>query len=483
MSIAWAEYAAREFEKPTVPPWREIARPEQLPPAGEWLVWMYLAGRGAGKTRSAAEWVHEKAEQRPGCRIALVGRTPADVRDVMIEGESGLLSCGTGARPLYQPSKRRVVWPNGTVAYAYSAEVPAQLRGPQHHFSWCDEPAAWTDAPKGDTLDTAWNNLLLGLRLGDAPQCVATTTPKPNALIRTVFARASTVVSRGSTYDNLANLAPSFREQVLATYEGTRIGRQELLGELLEDVEGALWTLARIEAGRVRPGEIPEMRRIVVAVDPSGGSGPDNDEQGIVVTGLGVDGELYVLADRSCKLSPHGWASRAIAAYHEFSADRIVAEKNFGGEMVESTIKQVDKSVPVKVITASRGKVQRAEPIAAIYEVTPPKAHHVGALPKLEDQLTTWTPQDGTSPDRLDALVWGMTELTGGVGQGLAYLAAMKQQAEEAGIEIPTTARDAATTTASSRGVRRGPDSVPLHQGGRGPVPAPHGLGGRPGPR
>lgn len=374
-------------------------------------MWAYLAGRGAGKTRSAAEWVNEFAQATPGCRIALVGRTPADVRDVMIEGESGILAVARGDNePVYQPTKRRLTWPNGSTAQTYSAEVPSQLRGPQHHYAWADEAAAWTDAPKGDVLDTAWNNLMLGLRLGQSPRCVVTTTPKPNALTRTILARPSTVVTRGTTYDNLANLAPSFREEVLATYEGTRIGRQELMGELLEDVEGALWTLTLIDEERVDAA--PDMRRVVVAVDPSGGSGPDSDEQGIVVAGVGVDGGLYVLADRSCKLSPHGWASRVVGAYREFGADRIVAERNYGGEMVESTIRQVDANAPVKVITASRGKVQRAEPVAALYEQR--RVHHVGALPKLEDQMTTWTPQDGMSPDRMDALVWALTELTDG---------------------------------------------------------------------
>jgi phage terminase large subunit-like protein len=346
--------------------------------------------------------------QNPGVRIALVGRTPADVRDVMIEGESGITAVAGVDAPIYQSTKRRLTWANGSTAHAYSAEVPAQLRGPQHHFAWCDEPAAWTDAAKGDALDTAWNNLMLGLRLGRSPRCVATTTPKPNALVRTIMGRKSSTVTRGSTYDNLSNLAPSFREEVLATYEGTRIGRQELLGELLDDVEGALWTIALLDADRVRVA--PEMRRIVVAIDPSGGSGPNNDEQGIVVVGLGIDGALYVLADRSCSLSPHGWASRAVGAYREFNADRIIAEKNYGGDMVESTIRQVDTDAPVKVITASRGKVQRAEPVAALYEQH--RVRHVGAMPKLEDQMTTWTPQDGTSPDRLDALVWAVTELT-----------------------------------------------------------------------
>ncbi len=409
------------------PAWETVARPEQLPPGGDWLLWLYMAGRGAGKTRAAAEWSHGLALAVPGCRIALVGRTPADVRDVMIEGDSGILTIARDDRPVYQPTKRRLTWPNGSTAHTYSAEVPAQLRGPQHHYAWCDEPAAWTDARKGDVLDTAWNNLMLGLRLGQSPRCVATTTPKPVALIRTVLARPSTVVTRGSTYDNLDNLAPSFREEVLAAYEGTRIGRQELLGELLEDVEGALWTLALLDDNRVACA--PEMRRIVVSIDPSGGSGPDSDEQGIIVAGLGVDDELYVLADRSCKLSPHGWASRAVGAWQEFSADRIIAEVNYGGAMVESTIRQVSKTVPVKVITASRGKVQRAEPVAAAYEQH--RVHHVGAMPKLEDQLTTWTPADGTSPDRLDALVWAVTELTDNFSAD-AWIAWAKRKAEEA---------------------------------------------------
>lgn len=424
----WAEYAAREFEVVQLPEWREIARPEQLPPGGEWLVWAFIAGRGAGKTRSAAEFTIEKARELPRSRGALIARTPADVRDVMIEGESGILACSPpDFRPVYEPTKRRLTWPNGTIATAFSAEVPSQLRGPQHHWAWADETSSWTDARKGDVLDTAWNNLMLGLRLGRSPRCAVTTTPKPNALTKTILARKTTAVTTGTTYDNLANLAPSFRDEVLTTYEGTRIGRQELLGELLEDVEGALWTLALIDQARVKGH--PDLARVVVSVDPSGGAGPNSDEQGIIVAGLGVDGEVYVLADRSCKLSPHGWASRAIAAFHEFGADRLVAEVNYGGAMVASTIGQVDSAVPVKVITASRGKVQRAEPVAAAYEQG--RVHHVGPMAKLEDQMTTWTPADGTSPDRLDALVWAVTELTGNFGAD-AWIRWAKRKAEEA---------------------------------------------------
>jgi phage terminase large subunit-like protein len=260
-------------------------------------------------------------------------------------------------------------------------------------------------------VDTAWNNLMLGLRLGKAPKVIVTTTPKPNRLTKTIMARNTTVLTRGSTYDNLDNLAPVFRTQVLASYEGTRIGRQELLGELLEDVEGAMWTNALLEeALYLEP--LPDMRRIVVAIDPSGGDAEGNDEQGIVVAGLGVDGYYYVLADRSCKLSPQGWASRAVSAYYEFNADKIVAEKNYGGDMVEAIVRQIDRQVAFKMVSASRGKVQRAEPIAALYEQG--KVRHVAGLQDLETQMVNWTPEDGTSPDRMDAMVWALTELSQG---------------------------------------------------------------------
>jgi phage terminase large subunit-like protein len=448
-----------------VRPWKLLARPEQVAPDGEWLVWIFLAGRGAGKTRSAAEQVCEWAEDHPGCRIALVGRTPADVRDVMIEGESGILACSDDEhRPVYEPTKRRLTWPNGSTATAYSAEVPSALRGPQHHFAWADENAAWSEAPKGDVVDTAWNNLMLGLRLGQSPRCIVTTTPKPNRLIRDILGRRSTVVSRGTTYDNLSNLAPAFREQVLATYEGTRIGRQELQGELLDDVEGALWGSAMIEDHRILHGDpVPDMRRIVVGVDPSGGSGPENDEQGIVVAGIGVDGEFYVLDDKSCKLSPHGWGSRAVGAFEQWGGDRIVAEKNYGGEMVLSTIKQVDSKVPVKLVSASRGKAVRAEPIAALYEQG--KVHHVGSFPQLEDELTTWAPFDAAqkdSPNRLDALVWALTDLAFNGGQGRAFIEHWKRQ----------TAPDPADTSAtpvrsSARNWREIADQIKKERGGQ----------------
>lgn len=403
------EVFTNAIERPELKPWREIARPEQLMPEGDYFTWAFIAGRGAGKTRSAAEAVIEIAKQ-PNLRIALVGRNPADVRDVMVEGDSGILACARGLNIEYEPSKSRLSFPNGTRAYIYSAEVPSKLRGPQHHFAWADELSSWADAHKGDAVDTAWNNLVLGLRLGDKPQVIVTTTPKNNKLTKTIMSRPSTVITRGSTYDNLANLAPVFKEQVLSSYEGTRIGRQELMGELLEDIEGALWTNSMLEDALV--DSVPDMARIVVAIDPSGGSGESNDEQGIIVAGLGVDGFYYVLDDRSCRLSPNGWASRAVAAYHEYEADKIVAEKNFGGDMVEAIIRQVDREVSFKMVSASRGKSQRAEPIAALYEQG--RVKHVKGLEQLEQQMVSWTPLENSSPDRMDAMVWALTELAFG---------------------------------------------------------------------
>lgn len=400
--------------------WRP--RPEQTPPDGDWLVWAFIAGRGAGKTRSAAEWVCDQA-RTPGLRIALVGRTPADVRDVMVEGESGILACSPASfRPEYQPTRTRLVWPNGTIASTYSAEVPAALRGPQHHVAWADEVSSWTDAPKGDIVDTAWSNLKLGLRLpGHPTRVVVTTTPKPNRLTRDILGRPNTVVTRSTTYANLANLSPEFRDEVVAAYEGTRLGRQELYGELLDDVVGALFTPAMIEAGRVK--DAPELARIVVGVDPSGGG---SDECGIVVAGVTAEGQLYVLEDVSAVMSPDGWARAAVDAYDRWSADRIVAEQNYGGAMVQATLHHVRSSVPVRMVSASRGKRLRAEPVAALYEQH--KVHHVGVHARLEDQMCSWTPGSG-SPDRLDALVWAVTELSGGVG-ALGWLRAVSRACE-----------------------------------------------------
>lgn len=398
--------------------WREWARPQQIAPDGDWQTWLVLAGRGFGKTRTGAEWVREKVRAGNG-RLALIAPTASDARDVMVEGESGLLAvCWAGdqtvdrrplGRPIYEPSKRRVTWANGAIAALFSAEEPERLRGPQHDSMWADELAAWRN-----DKDT-WDMAMFGLRLGEAPQVCITTTPKPTKVLREIMAAAGTVITRGSTYDNRANLAPSFLTKIVAKYEGTRLGRQELRAEMLDDVPGALWTREMIDQARA-PVKVPDMARIVVGVDPSGTSGAEGDDSnsvGIVIAGRGVDGHGYVLGDWTCSLSPNGWGRRAVRALHQFRGDRIVAERNYGGAMVESVIKASDSKVPVKLVNASRGKVIRAEPVAALYEQG--KIHHVGSdLEALEDQMCALTSDgflgDG-SPDRVDAKVWALTEL------------------------------------------------------------------------
>jgi Uncharacterized conserved protein len=319
----------------------------------------------------------------------------------MVEGDSGILSVCNANRPNYEPSKRRITWPNGAIATTYSADEPDRLRGPQHDAAWADEPAAWKYATD------AWDMLMFGLRLGDNPRVVATTTPRPIQLVRDLLALPGTVITRGRTHDNAANLAPQFLEQIVGKYEGTRLGRQELEGELLDDVPGALWQRAQLDATRVTVA--PELSRIVVAIDPAMTSGEKADETGIVAAGI-ANGEWYVLADRSCRDTPDGWARRAVGLHGEFSGDRIVAEVNNGGELVEHTLRTISKDIPYKAVHASRGKRVRAEPIAALYEQG--KVHHVGFFPQLEDQMCNFVPDDyDGSPDRVDALVWALTEL------------------------------------------------------------------------
>ncbi len=402
-------------------PWLGLARPEQLAPSGGWFVWLLLTGRGWGKTRTGAEFIRAHLLANPGQRAALVADTQADARDVMVEGESGLLAIlrpedlrGGSAETGWNRSMGELFLANGSQAKCYSAEKGGKLRGPQHHVAWCDEAAKWRDAKRGMDEDTTWSNLALGLRLGENPQCVVTTTPRNVKLIRQLVADEHTVVTRGTTYDNLRNLSPVFRAQVLSRYEGTRLGKQELGGHLLEDVEGALWELAWIEDNRVK--EAPQLTRIVVAVDPSVSSGPDSAETGIVVVGLGEDKDWYPLADRSKRCSPDAWARRAVNAYHEFQADCIVAEVNNGGDLVESVLRTVDPTIPYRKVHAARGKMTRAEPISALYQQG--RVHHVGLLPELEDQMCSYVPEERApaesqdSPDRMDALVWGVTELT-----------------------------------------------------------------------
>ncbi len=378
-------------------------------------MWLLLAGRGFGKTRTGAEWVRERVKAGAK-RIALVAETAADARDVMVEGESGLLSvCWEGdvtrrgatlGRPLYEPSKRRVSWANGTVATTYSAEEPDQLRGPQHDTAWADELAKWR-------YEEAWDNLMLGLRLGDDPRSVVTTTPKPTRLLRRLIGDSRVRVTRGSTFDNRAHLPRAFLDGVVALYGGTRIGRQELMAEMLEEAAGALWRRAEIEALRV--DRAPELKRIVVAIDPAVSAGEGADETGIVVAGYGFDEKGYVLEDLSGRYTPADWAKRAIEAFHRWRADRLIGEVNNGGEMIEHTLRAVDRGIAYRAVRASRGKQARAEPIAALYERA--RVHHVGALPQLEDQMVSWEPLGSErSPDRVDALVWALSELMLGGG-------------------------------------------------------------------
>lgn len=386
--------------------WSYRARDAQLPPAGDWRVWLLLAGRGFGKTRTGAELVRARVEAQTARRIALVAPTAADARDVIVEGESGLLAIAPpGGRPLYEPSKRRLTWPNGAVATIFSADEPERLRGPQHDFAWCDELAAWR-------YPEAWDMLMFGLRLGGDPRAVVTTTPRPTRLVRSLLDDPKVVVSRGRTAENHAYLAPAFLDQIVRRYEGTRLGRQELDAELLDDMPGALWQRGLIEAART--SAIPELLRVVVAIDPAATSHEHADETGIIVAGRNAAGDGYVLGDASGRYGPAEWARTAIAACRAHRADRIVAEVNNGGEMVEATLRTIDPNVPFAAVRASRGKVARAEPVAALYEQG--RIHHIGAFPTLEDQMCAFTSDfdraaAGYSPDRVDALVWGLTDL------------------------------------------------------------------------
>lgn len=387
------------------------ARRDQRPPkwSDDWLVWLLAGGRGSGKTRTGAETTHRVTKIVP--RIILIGSTGPDLRDTMVEGISGLLATAPpDNRPQWEPSKKKLTWPNGCIAQGFSAEEPDRLRGPQSGFVWADEPAHWPLA------EEVWSNMLFGLRVRGKgnlpPHVVATSTPKPTKWMKALMTDQRTVTYRVSTYANLANLADTFKRVVLEKYEGTRLGKQELHGELLEDVEGALWNWDMFTWTDVAPA----LQRIVVSVDPAGTANKRSDLTGIIVVGIGFDKTLYVLADYSGRYSPAQWADKAVSAYEFFNADAIVAEKNYGGDMVRHTLENssVAKTATPRVILVEsrRGKALRAEPIVALYEKK--KVEHVGergTLSDLEGEQTEWVPGQGDSPNRVDALVHGITEL------------------------------------------------------------------------
>jgi phage terminase large subunit-like protein len=384
----------------------QLARKEQLPPDGDWNIWLYLAGRGAGKTRTAAEWLAWEAIDNPGTRWAIVAPTYGDARDVCAEGESGIIGIlkRYGTLDMYNRSMGEIVLTNGSKIKLFSADEPDRFRGSQHDGAWCDELAAYR-------YEDAWHQLQFTLRLGEKPRLVATTTPRPTSLIRQLVARedGSVAVTRGSTFDNAANLAPSALVELQARYNGTRLGRQELYGEILEDQEGALWTRGLIDRNRLTTA--PNLSRIVVSIDPAVTNTAASDETGILVCGSDAGGHGYVLHDGSMKGSPLEWAQKAVELYDKYKADSLLVEVNQGGDMVSAVLKQVRTTLPIREIRAHVGKKLRAEPVAAMYEQG--RVHHVGEFMQLEEQMTTWTPADPSSPDRLDAMVQAFSDLLG----------------------------------------------------------------------
>ncbi len=384
--------------------WRILSRPEQQPPSGDWRTWLLIGGRGSGKTRAGAEWVHGLARRTSGLRIALVAETFADAREVMIDGQSGIMRIAGRERPVFEISRRRLVWPNGSSAYLFSSEDPESLRGPQFHAAWCDELAKWKHA------EATFDMLQFGLRLGDDPRQLVTTTPRPLPLLKRLMTDPGTALTRIATLSNAGNLAPGFIAALEARYGGTRLGRQELDGELIEDREDAFWRRDAISVASL--GEIGPLTRIVVGVDPPVGHGATSC-CGIVVAGIDGKGRAVVLADASVEAAtPAGWAIAVARAYRRFEADRVVAEINQGGDMVVSTLRGIDENLPITTVRAARGKVARAEPVAALYEQG--RVTHAGRFSALEDQMCDFGPDglsSGRSPDRLDALVWALTAL------------------------------------------------------------------------
>lgn len=390
--------------------WNAFARPNQLPPTGDWLTWLVLAGRGFGKTRCGAEWVRAEVAAKNAKRFALIAETQKDLEEVMCFGDSGIYSVfPPHQKPKITKKPIRVEFHTGAVAYGYNATEPDQLRGPQFDRAWCDELAKWRYARE------TWDQLQFGLRLGEHPRQIITTTPRPIPILKEILAASTTVVSRGVTLDNRDNLAPSFIKTITDKYAGTRLGRQELSAEILDDVPDALWTRAALDRDRRGQNEIPALKRIVVAIDPAAKKNDmpeDGAATGIIVAGVGEDNRGYVLDDATCRESPNGWARMAVACFDRYQGDCIVGEINNGGDMVAATVRAVRPTVPFREVHASRGKWTRAEPIAALYEQG--RVSHVGTFASLEDEMVNFGPNGmvgDASPDRVDALVWALTEL------------------------------------------------------------------------
>jgi len=385
--------------------WRAARRINQTPPDGDWSTWLIMAGRGFGKTRTGAEWVKEQVCVSPG-RYAIIAPTFGDARDTCIEGDSGLRAiCPQSMISTYNRSMGEIEFFNGSRVKLFSADEPDRMRGPQHHGAWADELAAWK-------YEDAWDQLLFGLRLGDDPRAVVTTTPRPTPLMRRLIVDPRVIVTKGSTFDNAANLAPSALAQLKAKYEGTRLGRQELNAELLDDTPGALWTRAMLDLCQ-HEGKLPEFARVVIGVDPPAGEDGEAAECGIITAarvGAGLTSTAVVLGDQSMQGSPNEWGQAVIDAYHAAKADRIVVEINQGGAMVKAILRSIDPTVAITEVRATRGKQARAEPIAALYEQG--RVTHGRVFAQLEDQLCSWAPGTGQkSPDRMDALVWALTDL------------------------------------------------------------------------
>ena len=408
--------------------WRLWARNKQLPPSGDWTFWLIKAGRGCGKTRSGAEMV--RAWHAEGYRyVNLIGATTDDARDIMIEGESGILACSPPSyRPIYKRAERRLVWPNGAVSLIFTADEPERLRGKQHEKLWADELGAWR-------YPEAWDQAKFGLRLGNKPQAVVTTTPRPTKVIKELMNDPACIVVNGTTFENKDNLAPAFFDIIVSKYEGTRLGRQELYAEYLEDNPNAVFQRAWIDAARVSEDDVPvTKRKVAVAIDPAVTSNEDSDETGIAVGFSSILGDgkehYFVYGDfTQTKVSPEQWARTSVNLYHTFEADCIVAEVNNGGDLVKSVINNVDNNIQVRDVRATRGKAVRAEPVAALYEQG--RVHHIGTFSTLEDQMCDFDPATSKrSPDRMDALVWLITHLMSNAANSQGFLDFVQQENE-----------------------------------------------------